>query len=135
MNTKTITLADFIAQHSITMRVAAVDANPHMDDRNMDHWKVELARDRARLTTYFSKGFGHNGKAPEVDEVLDCLASDASTIDNVMDFEAFCSDLGYDSDSRRAEKIYKACARGAKSLRRFLGESLYQTLLYNTERL
>ena len=31
-------------------------------------------------------------------------------------FEEFCSNLGYDQDSRRAEKIYNECKKGAKKL-------------------
>ena len=74
------------------------------------------------------------GVTPSAADVLDCLASDSNTIDNARNFEDFCSDLGYDSDSRKAEKIYKACRHAAKRLRNFIGDQ-YETLVYNTERL
>ena len=34
----------------------------------------------------------------------------------LTDFEDFCSTLGYDTDSRRAEKIWKACQRATNKL-------------------
>ena len=35
-------LADFIAEHRITITSEAVDNNPNMPDPYMDHWKVRL---------------------------------------------------------------------------------------------
>ena len=81
--TDTVKIEDFITANRITMTAERVDCNPHMDSRDMDHWKVEFRRvpggkTVARLATYYSMGFGHNGKAPKAENVLDCLASDAS---------------------------------------------------------
>lgn len=89
-----------------------------------------------RLTLVFSMGRGHNGKAPELADVLDCIASDAATIENADSFEDWASDLCYDEDSRRAERTYNACREQAERLRRFIvSTSDYETLLYETERL
>lgn len=41
--------------------------------------------------------------------------------------------MGYCEDSRKAERIYKLCERGAAKLKSFLGDELYEELLYNTE--
>lgn len=111
---------DFIKKHKITMTIARTDNNPNMDDaRNMDHWKCILKRPGARLTIYFSMGYGHNGRMPELADVLDCLVSDASSVRNSRGFEDWCADLGYDTDSRKAEKTYKTCERQADKLERF----------------
>jgi len=72
---------------------------------------------------------------PKAQDILDSLASDASAYDNARNFEDFCSDFGYDEDSRTAEGIYKACGELAKELKYFLGADLYETLLYKAERL
>jgi hypothetical protein len=72
--------------------------------------------------------------APEVADVLDCLASDASGVENSRDFEEWCSEYGYDTDSRKAEKTYRICAAQAEQLKSFLGEDLYKQLLWDTER-
>jgi hypothetical protein len=74
-------------------------------------------------------------KTPEAQDILDCLASDSSSYDNARNFEDFCSDFGYDEDSRSAEKIYNACGAIAKELKFFLGAELYEVLLYKVERL
>lgn len=39
---------------------------------------------------------------------LKCIIDDA--LSGTYSFEEFCNEFGYDEDSRRAEKIYKACA-------------------------
>ena len=86
-----------------------------------------------RLTTYFSMGYGHHGAEPSAFEVLSCLASDAASIENARSFEDWAADLGWDADSRKAEKCFKACEHSAKRLKAFLGDDLYQTALYRTE--
>ncbi|MGC1583312.1 MAG: hypothetical protein WA766_17640 [Candidatus Acidiferrales bacterium] len=157
METVTVTVSQFVKANQISMTAERTDRNPNMDDSaNMDHWKVVLtikalkegfdtwhgykgklgARQYStrKLTTYFSQDYGHNGAEPKVTDVLDCLASDASSIDNARGFEDWCSDFGYDSDSRKAEKTFKACEHGAKRLKTFLDDDLYAQLLYGTER-
>ena len=42
--------------------------------------------------------------------------------------------LGHDTDSRKAERAFKAVARQTENLRRFLGDD-FETLLYRVERL
>lgn len=137
MATDTVTIEQFINDNGITLTAVKTDRNPNMaDSRDMDHWKVTLKRGRARMTLVFSMGYGHKGASPEARDVLDCLASDASGIDNSRGFEDWCANYGYDTDSRKAEKTYNAIRHQASRLETFLGDSdLYQQLLYQTERL
>lgn len=142
MATDTVTIAQFVKDNRISMTAEWADRNPHMDDSaNMDHWKVTLRRGesgkskkRYAMTTYFSQGYGHNGKEPKVTSVLDCLASDSSSIENARSFEDWANDFGYDTDSRKAEKTFKTCEHQAKRLKNFLGDDLYEQLLWHTER-
>jgi len=140
MDTDTVTIAQFIKDNHIHMTVERTDSNPSMvDSANMDHWKCVLIRragSRAyRMTVYFSMGYGHNGKAPKVADVLDCLASDAASVEGSY-FEEWCADLGYDTDSRKAEKTYKTCEHQAKRLKNWLdNDDIYQQLLYDCERM
>ena len=62
-------------------------------------------------------------------------ASDSSSIENnlLTGFEGWASDLGYDPDSRKAEKIFKVCEKQAERLKKFLGDELYKILLWETE--
>jgi hypothetical protein len=111
--------------------------NPNMaaDDgwkRSATHWKCTIRRGNKQLTTYFSQGSAHT-KEPTLADILDCLASDAAGIDNARDFEDWCAELGYDPDSRKAEKTFKVCEKQAESLKRLFGED-FKTLLYETGR-
>jgi hypothetical protein len=74
---------------------------------------------RRRLTVPFFMGSA-NTREPTAADVLNCLVSDARA--GEMTFEEFCSDFGYDVDSRKAEKTWKACSANAPRVRRFLGE-------------
>lgn len=149
MATDTVTIEQFVADNGISLKATWADRNPHMDSRDMDHWKVVLRRDtdkavivngavdmtrsdkRRVMTTYFSKGYGHNGAKPTATEVLSCLASDAAGLENNNSFEDWCDEYGYDTDSRKAEKTYKACKHIASRLRTFLGDDLYNQLLWH----
>lgn len=71
---------------------------------------------------------------PGILAVLDCLASDSATVENARSFEEWCGDLGYDTDSRRAERTWKACVSTARRLKQFLGDDLFRELLQEVER-
>lgn len=147
-------LAQFITELGITLEHAPAFANPNMGDSSkMNHYSVKLSRKdeaapgkRREFVTVFSKGLGHVVKArrswekdkpipPAVDEVLDCIASDSSSIENARGFEDWASDFGYDPDSKKAEAIFRACFDASKQLKAFLGDERYNELLWNVERL
>jgi hypothetical protein len=131
------TLRQFIEENKIRMTAARVDRNPNMSDMpaGSSHWKCVFFRGRSRMTVYFSMGPAHS-REPEVADVLDCLASDASGIENARSFEDWASEYGYDADSRKAKKIYKACVKQSEKLKKFIGsDELYQSLLFDTERM
>ena len=140
-----MTLQEFIDEYGITLSSQPAGHNPHMEDSDrMDNWKCKLTahksamdglvQRKATMRLYFSKGVGHNGVAPGVAEVLECLASDAAGIENSKDFADWCSEYGYSTDSRRAEKVYRQCERQAERLQKFLGPEHYNDLLWNIER-
>lgn len=70
---------------------------------------------------------------PTAEEVLDCLASEASAMD--QSFEDWASDFGYDVDSRKAEKAYNACREQGFALRKLLGYADFEILLNRVERM
>lgn len=129
------------ASLGITMTVNRADANPNMPTFEGDHWKCTLSLSRAkareqgdftsnrprRMTVYFSKGYGHHGEPPTLDELMETLTEDARSVDNCGDFEGFCSMFGYDTDSRTAERTWKAMEHQAARLKNFLG-SIYEVL-------
>lgn len=135
MNEQQPTVAEFMASHGITMTVQEIGDRPDgvMEDMpsGSSHWRCVFRNGRT-LTCYFSMGPAHVGP-PEADHVLDALASDASLYDNSRSFEEFAQEMGYSEDSRRAQRIYRACATQSRKLKQFLGEVDFQSLLYETD--
>lgn len=64
---------------------------------------------------------------PAMADVLSSLLSDADAID-CGTFEEWASNLGYDTDSRNAEAIYRACIDCGLALRRMLGDEAIRKL-------
>lgn len=121
------------------------------------HWRITMKRGRATLTTPYSQGCGHvhtgntsqkltpyeirkvceTGKlppmwirrqpAPKLADVLYCLVMDSDVLEHA-NFESWASDFGYDTDSREAEKTYRACIENALQLRALIGDQTITTL-------
>lgn len=147
------TLAAFITKHDLKFECHRVNARPDglmSDSKDIQrHFKchitgpnfketdtatgIKTVRQSYSFSLYFSQGSAHT-EEPTLADVLDCLASDASSYDNAGTFEEWASEYGYDSDSRKAEKTYKAIKRQAEQLKRTLGQDAYEELLYKTER-
>lgn len=135
-------LQTFIAEQSLTATPERVATLPNRDmdedqwHKDARHWKVRLTAGRKpvrRLTVPFSQGSAHT-QAPRLGDVLDCLASDASGVENAKDFEDWCGEYGYDTDSRKAERTYRAVVKQTDALKQWLGEAAYQELLWEVER-
>lgn len=96
-----------------------------------DTWRVQIRRGQRAYTTDYSAGFGHRvdgqPKAPKLADVLACLLSDAST--SAESFYDFCSNFGYDTDSRKAHATWKACRRTAAAMDRVLGAETLEFLI------
>ena len=60
---------------------------------------------------------------PSAASVLHCLLSDATACE--QSFRDWCSDYGYDEDSRKAEATYRACQEAGDKLRKiFTGQQV-----------
>ncbi len=76
----------------------------------------------------------HNGRSgmfsvvpPSMDDVIQCLLSDAEAIDFAT-FEEWAGNFGFDTDSREGERAYNACLKTGLALRQMFGESGLQKL-------
>jgi len=129
-------LSTFIKKNNVRMESVMVGENPNFDNPDWDayHYKVTLFHKRRQYSTFYSMGMALCHE-PKVDDVLDCLASDCSGVENARDFEDWAADYGYDPDSRTAEKIFKTCKLQSVKLRRLFGDDLYDQLINDTERL
>lgn len=127
--TEPITLLQFVTDNLLTMTAERTDSNPSLDDSaNMDHWKVTIRCGSRRMSLVFSMGYGHYGELPKLVDVLDCLASDASSYDNAQSFEDWADELGMDTDSRKALRTFKTVQRQSEKLRTLLGDEAYMLL-------
>lgn len=128
------TIQDFIKAHGITVTFRQVYDRPSIDewDANARHYRATVRANGSRYTTWYSQGSGIKDD-PDATSLLDCLGMDAGLGEN--SFEDFCSELGYDEDSRKAHKQWLACHRSREALVRLLGEETLNQLVYDTERL
>ncbi len=136
-----MTIEEFIKVSGI--RIANLDFKgiDASDGDGMFRWVVDILYDRRHFAVPYRMGLGHCSKArkedsqvmtvlhgetvyvyaPELADVLDCLQSDARAGGHAR-FEDFADEFGYDSDSRKAEKVYQACRVSAGRMRTLLGD-------------
>jgi hypothetical protein len=132
--------SDFIKKHNLSMKCSKAYDNPNMDDdkwkKSASHYSIVIEKrehcyqnlPEDAMTLFYSMGSAHK-KQPTLEQVLECLAMDSSTINNCQSFEQWASDLGYDEDSKKAEKTYSTVKEQSEKLKKLLGEDAYQELL------
>lgn len=125
--TKEKTIKQFIKENNLTMKSEYADSNPNMkDSNNMNHSKVTIKRKFKlngnhldtrygfkQMTLYYSQGYGIQGE-PTLESVLNCLISDSTCGET---FQEFCDNLGYDNDSRKAEKTFNTILKQTNKLK------------------
>lgn len=82
-------------------------------------YRVTLRYKGRRMSLDFWTGKGWT-KAPELSDVLDCMFSDLPYAD--MTFDEFCNETGFDNDSRKAERSWKATRKQARKFNELLEE-------------
>ena len=92
------------------------------DDEGWQHhaYVVRLTWGDQTMDVPWRQGLGITDD-PTAEAVLEALASDAATLDNAQTFEDWAEELGYDTDSRKAEAIYNQVVEQTDKLRDFLG--------------
>ncbi len=134
MNTKT-TMKGLAKQNGIWLEIT--DGPSHeRDNTGWEHhaYTLRLHSGPRAMTMSWKQGMLCT-EDPTVEKALNAIAVDyVDTGDSAYDFEDWARDLGYDTDSREAEAIYRACIAQTKDARALLGDLLH-TLVYDTERL
>ena len=113
--------SDFCKKHGVTMKVGEPEyARPHWDDKNYHYiFPVTLRKKGRQMTLRFGQSLAAGSEEPDAYDVLACITKyDPCT------FEDFCGEFGYDTDSRRAEKCWKAVTREWKAVARVFGDVL-----------
>ena len=131
---------DFLTKYNIKFEIRRAEQqnkpawiDPTDPRGNPDHgteYKVKLIRMidvdcRPTLTFPFwgSISDRKNHVTPSAYDVLACISGDTNTPDT---FKEFCDEYGYDSDSIRAEAMWKRCHIFSKQLQAFFtSEELY----------
>jgi hypothetical protein len=93
--------------------------------RGANGYRVTFTYDGRTMSTDYWQGSAITSD-PDANSVMACLVSDAMM--SGYTFEDFCSELGYDSDSRRAEQIWKACRKIDEQLHRLFGADYGQAI-------
>ena len=113
---------DFMTKMGATMETKLLGNMPYFDDdkeaRNV--YQITLKRDGNAYSFRFGQSIVDsrpNGQKPTAYDILACVQkNDPGT------FEDFCSDFGYDEDSRKAEKIYFAVQKEWTGIERIFGD-------------
>lgn len=93
--------------------------------QNYNYHKITISHNGKRLGFDFWASIAQ----PELNSDSDlqhafyCFLSDAISAKD--SFENFCSEFGYDTDSRNAERIYKACEKSLSKLNRIFDGDEY----------
>lgn len=129
---------------AVTVRVDTKYMPDEQWDERAHHYKVTFERYVAALDTFYDVAETrkvtfpfHTGSAhttePTAADVMECLLSDAATLTDITSFEDWANELGYDTDSRKAERAYKAVVRQGERLAYLLGDDLLETWMHSEE--
>ena len=128
-------LAQLIEIRGIYVVTTRADNNPNAGGFSKDasHYEVILLRKiegevgARSMTTFFSMGSAHRNP-PTAKDVIECLLMDAQSIEGES-FEDWADAMGWDQDSRKAERCYKVIGEQAAALETFLGSDDYQAMI------
>ena len=110
---------DFLKSVNASIKMEYLEHRPYFPDENAsrDVYRVRIRRKGKQFT--FTFGTNLLGDKPTAYDILACLTKyDPGT------FEDFSSDYGYDEDSRKAERIYKAVVKEWLNVERVFGDCL-----------
>lgn len=106
----------------LKMQVLSSEYKKHFTDDEQKRYvfKVRLSKGGKQYTFEFGQSISEGSNEPTLYDVLACLTKyDPET------FEDFCANYGYDEDSRKAEKTYKAVLKEFNNMNRlFTSEEL-----------
>ncbi len=99
---------DFAKKYGVKLQILGMDYKKHFSEDDTCRWvfKCKLSRGKKSYTFNFGQSIAAGDEEPTMYDVLACLQKY-----DVGSFENFCGDFGYDTDSRKAEKIYKAVCK------------------------
>ena len=112
---------DFLTKTNTTLTIKFKKYDKYFTDdkecRNI--YTCTLKRNNEKYSFTFGQSIACTEKniKPTAYDILSCLEKY-----QFNNFKEFCSEYGYDPDSRKAEKIYKACDKQASNIISMFGE-------------
>lgn len=94
--------------------------------KTSNKYKARITYNKKSMTIIYYTGSGWK-KDPELEDILGSILQDTTYLD--YGFEDFANAMGYDSDSRTAEKIYKDIQKQAKKINRIFSKEEQEELL------
>ena len=117
---------EFLQDYEVSCYVKRIYRRPDEDfigfGPNARHYEITLYYEDRHYRLHYSQGCAHTAD-PTLEDVLECLVMDSAYIDRASSFEEWADEFGYDTDSRKAEKIYKACKDQYENLQYLFGEA------------
>ena len=109
-----------VAEHlGLKMKILSSEYKRYFEQQRYV-FKVRLIKGGKQYTFEFGQSISEGSNEPTLYDVLTCL-----TKYDPESFEYFCANYGYDEDSRKAEKIYKAVVKEFNNMNRlFTSEEL-----------
>ena len=95
--------------------------------RKAHPYTVELRYQGRKYTFPYWTGPGWD-RDPTTCDAAGSILMDASSYENARGFEDWAADLGYDTDSRTAERVYRAVERAHANVKRLLGPDFREFL-------
>ena len=83
------------------------------------HWQFTITRGEEVISGHFSQGSAITTD-PDIQSVFHAILSDADGTDEP--FEDWAENLGFDTDSRKAERAYNQCKATAEALERMFSD-------------
>lgn len=111
----------FLKETKTTIKIKYLSNDYYFDGEteSRDIYRITLTRKGKRFTFKFGQSLigSELGEEPTAYSVLTCL-----TNMNPDTFENFCAEYGYDTDSRKAEKTYKAVKKEWAGVKRLFSD-------------
>jgi hypothetical protein len=113
--------ADFLTKHGIKFSFELVNTKrPSWDEnRQCNHFVVTFQKAGKKMSFDFFDSINNFEKGVTELRAYDALTCCSSELYCPDTFEEFCSEYGYDEDSRSAEKTFRALSKMSKKLRAF----------------
>lgn len=114
--------ADFLAKHGISFsfKLANTKTPDWKDDsRPVNHFIATFKKGKKRVSFDFFDSLNNYQKGIKELDAYSVLSCCSSEIHCPETFEEFCSEFGYDEDSRKSEKTFKSLKKFSDKLKKF----------------